>query len=240
MRASAPIRLLWAPLILTGCALTPNADVTSFAQNSGANSFEVLGRRIEAPQETLVLPVAHDRQTRGPACGAHALASIVNYWRGPGTVTGDAIFNATPPASPAGYSMAELMTLAERHRIIASAVRLDHDATVAELEHGRPVLMPVRLPSIYIQQRSLPGGETPVLGVARNTLIYRAGRVQELTRVAMVDHYLLAVGYDSDSVVVVDPVMGYRTISAAKLERYRRPFADAAMVFSKAPVNAAR
>jgi predicted double-glycine peptidase len=222
-------------LFLSACALTPNPDIASFARNSGANSFEVLGRRIEDPAQTLVLEVAHDRQTRGPSCGAHALASVINYWRGPGTVTGDAMFARTPPESPSGYSMAELMRLAAQNGVVASAVRLDHAGIVAELERGRPVIVPVTLPSIYIQQRSLPGGETPVLGLARNTLIYRAGRVQELTRVAMVDHYLIVVGYDSDSVVVVDPVMGYRTISAGKLERYRRPFANAAMVFSKAP-----
>lgn len=220
------------PLALAaGCATNPTPDLDTFAQRSGSNSFEVFDRKITST-DALVLSVVHDRQTRGPACGAHALASVVNYWRGAGTITGEAIFTAKPPTSPAGYSMAELMAMATEQRLLASAVRLPPEAIVRELESGRPVLIPVRLPSIYVQQRSLPGGDAPVVGLARNSLIYRAGRVSELTGAAMVDHYLLIVGHDEDSFVVVEPVMGYRTISKTKLARYRQTFGDAAMVFS--------
>lgn len=217
-------------LATAGCAITPTPDVAAFAQESANNSFEVFHRSVDS--QALVLPVIHDRQTEGPACGVHALASVVNYWRGPGTLNGSELFRAQPPASPSGYSMAELMALARAQGLLASAVRLPREAIVQELEAGRPVLVPVRLPSIYVQQRVLPGGNVPVVGVARNALIARAGRVSEMTRLAMVDHYLLAVGYEGDHFVVVEPVMGYRTISFQKLERYRRAFGDAAIVFS--------
>src|SRR5215510_8335167 len=103
-------RVLLLAAVVSGCAVSPNADINAFAANSGGNSFEVFNRSFDSP-DALVLPVVHDRQTEGPACGAHALASIVNYWRGPATVDGSALFRANPPASPAGYSMAELMTL---------------------------------------------------------------------------------------------------------------------------------
>ena len=128
--------------------------------------------------------------------------------------------------------MAELLTLAQTNGLRASAVRLPRAAILRELENGRPVLIPVRLPSIYVQQRALPGGDLPLVGLARNTLIYRAGRVSEWTRLAMVDHYLLVVGYEDERFVVVEPVMGYRTISFEKLERYREAFGDAAIVVS--------
>jgi len=56
----------------------------------------------------------------------------------------------------------------------------------------------------------------------------------------MVDHYLLVVGFNTDAFVVVEPVMGYRTLSAARLARYRRAFRDAAIVLSApTPVPAA-
>lgn len=229
-------------LTIAGCAVTPNSDVTAFAQQSSANSFELFDRRLQS-SEALVLPVVHDRQTSGPSCGAHALASMINYWRGPDTITGQAIYRQTPPTNEAGYSMAELMSLARNNGLLASAVRLNQQQVIEELENGRPVLTPVNLPSIYVQQRQLPGGDMPVIGLARNTLIYRAGRVSEWTRLAMVDHYLLVVGYEDDTFVVVEPVMGYRTIRAPKLERYRSRFNDAAIVFSAAPganSNAAR
>ncbi|PZO55677.1 MAG: hypothetical protein DCF16_02060 [Alphaproteobacteria bacterium] len=223
-------------LCVAGCALSPNSTIDEFADNSGSNSFEVFDRR--ASPSALVLAVEHDRQTRGPSCGAHALASVVNYWRGPGTLTGDALYHDHPPADGAGYSMTELLTLARAQNLLASAVAMPQQGLIRELEAGRPVLVPVRLPSIYVQQRTLPGGDIPIVGIARNTLIYRAARTSEVGNLAMVNHYLLVVGYDEERFIVVEPVMGYRTISADKLERYRRAFQDAAIVFS-APGGAA-
>lgn len=233
-RVLAPLLLLAA----SACAVTPTPDVTAFARDTSANSFELRHRRVAA-SGALVLPVVHDRQTEGPACGAHALASVVNYWRGPGALDGSALFRRSPPASPSGYSIAELLALARANGLLASAVELPAPALVHELESGRPVLVPVQLPSIYVQQRTLPGAETPVIDLVRNALINRTARVSELTHLTMVNHYLLVVGYQNRTFVVVEPVMGYRTISFDKLERYRRPFRDAAMVFS-APGGAAR
>ncbi len=230
--ASVRLTALLAVLLSAGCANRPTPDIGAFAENSGANSFEVFDRRLQSPQ-ALVLPVVHSRQTEGPACGAHALASVISYWKKDAPpVNGSSIFRDTPPASKSGYAMSELIELAHAAGLQASPVRLSEPLIVRELEAGRPVLIPVRMPSIYVQQRQLPGGDVPVIGLARNSLVYRAGRVSELTRLAVVDHYLLVVGYEGDTFVVVEPVMGYRTISFAKLERYRRAFGDAAIVFS--------
>src|SRR5262249_28189603 len=140
---------------------------------------------------------------------------------------------ASPPASPSGYSMAELVSLAQAQGLLASAVRLPEGAVVDELEHGRPVLVPVRLPLVYIQSRSLPGESIPLVGLVRNLLLDRAGRLSEFGHMGMVDHYLLVVGHEADTLVVVEPILGYRTISREKLERYRRAFDDAAIVFSR-------
>jgi hypothetical protein len=224
--------LIVLALLVSGCALSPKPDVHAFAENSGANSFEVFERKVSSSQ-ALVLPVVHDRQQAGSACGAHVLASVVNYWRGPGTLHGEALFEKTPPQSPSGYSMAELLTLAKKNGLAASAVRLSSEDIKKELEAGRPVLVPIRLPSIYVQQRSLPGADVPVLGWVRNSIIYRAGKVQEMTKIAMVDHYLLVAGYEPGKWVVLEPVMGFRTISDQKLARYREHFGNASIVFSK-------
>ncbi|HRE44634.1 MAG TPA: hypothetical protein PKY87_11770 [Terricaulis sp.] len=225
---------LFLSLSSAGCAINPSRDVAQFAAQSGMNSFEPFHRRLTSP-EALVLPVVHDQQFSGPACGAHALASVVNYWRGPGALEGAALFASQPPEAKAGYSMAELLAIARANGLAASAVRLDEAHIIRELEQGRPVLIPVNLPSIYVQQRVMPGGETPVVGHVRNFVINRAGRVSEFAGLAMVDHYLLVVGYDETRFVVVEPVMGYRTITRARLARYREAFANAAMVFSGPP-----
>jgi hypothetical protein len=96
------------------------------------------------------------------------------------------------------------------------------------------VLVPVRLPAIYVQQRTIPVGDVPVIGTARNFLMSRSGTVSELTGMSMVNHYLVVIGYGRDKMVVLDPVMGYRTIATAKLQRYRKAFGDAAIVSAAA------
>ena len=234
-----------APLLLAlgACATHPVSTLDGFAQRSASNSFELLHRGVDPPA-TLVLPVAHDRQVDGAACGAHALASVINYWRGAGTVNGQAIFDATPPADPEiGYSMAELMTLARQNGLQASAVRLTQDDIVRELEHGRPVLVPVRVPSIFVQSWSMPGAGTPGLDLPGAVITSRVARLSEWTGLTMVNHYVLIVGYEEDpegrTFVAVEPVMGFRTISFERLDRYRRPFNNAAMVFSAAQPPAA-
>lgn len=216
-----------------GCAVRPYSDVSAFAGRTGANSFEVFGRDLDA-SEALVLPVVHDRQTTGPSCGAHALASVINYWQETPAVTGTEIYAATPPASATGYSMAELMQLAQANGLLASAVRMPGEGLVAELERGRPVLVPVRLPAVYIQQRTLPGSSLPLVGTLRNSVIDRAAWVSEQGDTGLVDHYLLVAGHEGDTFVVVEPVRGYRTISREKLARYRAAFSEAAIVFSRA------
>jgi hypothetical protein len=61
----------------------------------------------------------------------------------------------------------------------------------------------------------------------------RVAQLSELANLAMVNHYVLIVGYEpGDKFVAVEPVMGFRTITFERLARYRRPFDDAAMVFS--------
>lgn len=219
-----------SPLVVAACATTPNADVDAFARHSGRNSFEVSKRKASA--DTLVLPLVQDRQTEGPSCGIHALASVVNYWRGPGTLDGSVYYRANPPKNNAGYSMDELLVIARAQQLLAQAVRMPSAALKDELERGRPILVPVKVPSIYIQQRVLPGGDLPLIGGLRRMMIGNAAAASEGTKTMLIDHYLVVVGYDHDKFVVMEPVMGLRTIKKEKLERYRAAFGDAAIVFS--------
>lgn len=213
------------------CAVNPYSDVSAFATRTDANSFSAFGGAL-TPAEALVLPVVHDRQTEGPSCGAHALASVLNYWNRSAAVRGREIFETAPPASSAGYSMAELVTMAEERGLLARAVRLPEDVIVAELERGRPVLVPVRVPAVYLQRRTLPGANVPLVHLAKSALVDRTGRFAELSNLGMVDHYLLMVGHERDKLVVVEPILGFRTIERETLQRYRSAFGDAAIVFS--------
>lgn len=211
----------------------------AFAQRGANNSFEAFNRSFDSP-DALVLPVVHDQQRSGPSCGAHVLASAINYWEGQGTITGDQIFTGTPPADTTnGYSVAELIAMARARGLMASGVRLSQQDIVRELESGRPVIVPVMVPAIYLQTRSVPGGSVPILGTARNLVVSRAARISEWTRLAVISHYVLVVGYEDEHLVVVEPVYGYRTISFDRLARYRRQFNNAAIVMSRAGPPAA-
>jgi hypothetical protein len=222
-------------LLLGGCASSVTPNIDAFAHASANNSFEV--RRRAFASDGLVLPVVHDRQDTAASCGAHALASVINYWR-PASTSGDRIYAETPPADRRGYSLLELQSIAIRHGLLASAVRLGRGGVIGELEHGRPVLVPVVVPAVYVENRSLPGANAPVLGLAESALRNQMGGVAELAHLGLVNHYLLVVGYDHDQFAIVEPVMGYRTITQARLERYRQPFNDAALVFSAAAPSA--
>lgn len=218
---------------VSACAVHPASDPAAFATRTDHNSFELFGAAVDPPK-TLLLPVTHDRQIDGAACGAHALASLINYWHGPGTRTGAEIFAATPPAdTQSGYSMAEILTLAGEHRLLASAVRLPPEGVLDELEAGRPVLVPVKVPSVYVQTWQLPGMNVPLLGFPSEFITSRTGWLSEATGRAMLNHYVLVTGYEGDMFVVLEPVAGLRTISAARLARYRAPFGNAAIVISK-------
>lgn len=220
---------------VSACATIPSASPGAFAGRSGANSFEFFDRVVDPPS-TLLMPVVHDRQSNSVACGAHALASVTNYWLGPGHVSGADIFSSTPPADmQAGYSMAEIVTLAGAQGLLASAARLHPGDILRELEAGRPVLVPVRIPSVFVQGWQLPGANIPVLGFPAALVISRSAQLSEMTGQGMLNHYVLIAGHDGDTFVILEPVMGLRTISAERLARYREAFGNAAIVFSPVP-----
>ncbi len=222
---------------VSACATTPASTIDAFAARTAVNSFELRGRSVDPPA-ALVLPLIHDRQIEGSACGAHALASITNYWQGEQTASGAAIYAASPPADlKTGYSMAEILALAENQGLMASAVRLPEAAILRELEAGRPVLVPVSLPSVFVQGWQLPGANIPVLGIPAAVITSRSAHVSELTGQGMVNHYILMAGYEGDTFITLEPVMGLRTISASRLARYREPFGNAAIVFSATPAQ---
>ena len=230
-------RVLLLALCLGACATRPTPTIDAFAENSANNSFESLHRSFRG--NGLVLAVVHDRQQEPQSCGANALASVVNYWRGEGTVSGEALYTATPPADARGYNLNELATLAQRQGLLASTVRLDKDGIVRELESGRPVLVPVLVPAVFVASRSAPGENAPVVGFVSRNVVGRVGWLLEHTNLGMVSHYLVVVGYDAHRFAVVEPVRGYRTITFDRLERYRAPYADAALVLSGSRPRAA-
>jgi hypothetical protein len=227
--------LLATALLLCGCAVVPVGSVGEFAVRGGANSFEAFGRL--PGRQALVLDAPFDRQDSLVACGAHVLASVIRYWRpGEASVTGEAIFAAHPPADMAsGYSMQELVELAGEHGLSAYGVRLEAANLVEELEKGRPVLIPIYLPFVYEQTTSLFDPDPPVVAQLKTLVLRPIGMASEITGAGMLAHFVLVVGHAKDRFVLLDPVLGYRTISKSRLERYREKYDRAGLIFSPKP-----
>jgi hypothetical protein len=216
-----------------GCAVSPVPSLSDFAVRGGANSFEAFGR-LPGP-DALVLDVPFDRQENRVACGAHVLASVIRYWRPAlSSVTGKAIFAQSPPADmKAGYSMQELIRLANERGLEAYGVRIVEADLVAELEKGRPVLAPIMVPFTYEQDKSLFDPDPIVITQLKAGLLGSIGMAAEITGAGMLAHYVLVVGHAKDRFVLLDPVLGYRTIAKSRLARYRAGFDGASLLFSR-------
>jgi hypothetical protein len=224
-------------LLLCGCAVVPVGSVGEFATRGGANSFEAFGRL--PGKDALVLDAPFDRQDNRVACGAHVLASMIRYWRpSEALVTGGAIFAARPPADMAsGYSMQELVELAGEYGLSAYGVRLEEGNLIEELEKGRPALIPLYLPFVYEQTTSLFDPDPHVVAQLKALVMRPFGMASEITGAGMLAHYVLVVGYSKDRFVLLDPVLGYRTISKSRLERYRAKYDRAGLIFSPKPAT---
>lgn len=224
----SPFRLVRASALLLGapalaaCVSTPvNADRAAFAQAPSRNAIPP-GPVTLRPAEMLLLDVRLDRQVAGNGCGAHAVASLIDYWRraappagAGGAPTGVELYGRTPPARADGYTLAEMAALIEAAGLSALVVNATPDTLKAELEAGRPVIVRVSLPAALVRPATVFPGETPLLSGVETRAFALTSRMAGEGRL---DHYWLLIGFDGQRMVVLDPAMGIRSVSAAEFE----------------------
>lgn len=214
--------------LAAACAVVPvHADRSSFAAAPSLNAVPRAEVRL-TPSETLLLDVRLDRQQAPTSCGAHAAASVIDYWlrssppvEPPAGRTGLEIHARTPPASPAGYSLAELVALLRDAGMVAVAVGSTPQAIRAELNAGRPVIARVSVSSGYLATMRMFPASTPVLGRVEAVAADVAARLLEPVGSARIDHYWVVVGHDAAHMIVLDPVLGIR---AVRNEAFARAF----------------
>lgn len=219
VRASA---LLLGVLSLTACvSASVNADRAAFAQAPSRNAIPP-GSVTLRPAEMLLLDARLDRQVAGNGCGAHAVASLIDYWiraapsgDARAMVTGAELYARTPPAGAAGYTLAEMAALIEAAGLSALVVNASPDALKAELEAGRPAIVRVSLPAALVRPATVFPGETPLLSGVETRAFALTSRMAGEGRL---DHYWLLIGFDGERMVVLDPAMGIRSVSAAEFE----------------------
>lgn len=224
-RASVAIGSL---LLLSACAAVPvNADRAAFAAAPSRNAVPRATVRL-VPASTLLLDVRLDRQVSSNGCGAHAVAAVIDYWNRADppsptrpVPTGLDIHARTPPASPAGYSLAEVAGLLQGVGMVAAAVGSTPDAIRGELAAGRPVIARVSVSAGYLATVRLFAEDAPLVGEIESMAADVTARLLEPMSAARIEHYWVVVGHDAANLIVLDPALGIR---AVRTEAFARAF----------------
>lgn len=222
-RASVAIGSL---LLLSACAAVPvNADRAAFAAAPSRNAVPRATVRL-VPASTLLLDVRLDRQVSSNGCGAHAVAAVIDYWNRADppsptrpVPTGLDIHARTPPASPAGYSLAEVVELLQGVGMVAAAVGSTPDAIRGELAAGRPVIARVSVSAGYLATVRLFAGDAPLVGEIESMAADVTARLLEPMSAARIEHYWVVVGHDAANLIVLDPALGIRAVGNAAFAR---------------------
>ena len=125
----------------------------------------------------------HVRQASRVDCGMAALASVMEYYKGP-AYPQRVWLERYPPASSRGYSLGELRDIARAHDFAGFVVPGNEALLREQLSRGRPMIVPLHLQ-----------GAVPLIDRALDTRY---------------DHYVVVVGMNDErgKVVMMDPARG--------------------------------
>ncbi|WP_298124584.1 C39 family peptidase [Brevundimonas sp.] len=216
----------WCPFMLSGCvAANVNPDRATFAAAPSLNAIPHAMVQLESGH-TLVLDLRLDRQVSGNGCGAHAVASMIDYWHraaprsdGFRPPTGAWIYAATPPSQSSGYALGELVELLETSGLVAVPVETTVAALKGELDRGRPAIARVSLSAGHVLGTRLIPVELAYLAATETFLTDAAARLVEPFAPSRLMHFWVVIGYDAEHVIVLDPALGIRAVQSAAFAR---------------------
>lgn len=150
---------------------------------SACSTTRSIGWYEQQVEQGAVLAVPYIRQTSQADCGMAALASVMEYYKGP-AYSQQALFERYPPASPRGYSLGELRDIARAHDFAGFVVPGDKSFLRSQLSRSRPLIVPVQV----------QGAGPSIIGALDPRY----------------DHYVVVVGMDDDrgKIVTIDPARG--------------------------------
>ena len=199
-------------------------------------SLRSRGKMVERSATTARFAAAHDdafkycplesvRQTSEKSCGIAALASVMSYWE----TEADAaeLEEKYPAGSDNGYPLLQLRRIAIKEGLIAFALTMKDrplDQIAEQLENGRPVIVPVRLP-----RGRYFGRELPVVGRLDATTV---NADKTLVGSNWKHHYVVIFGQSDDQLLLMDPAYGIVKISKADFNLYWSAEKNAALLCS--------
>ena len=189
-------RTAYLPLVLFvagGCATAPSSlHDTSFQRKYGEYTYcELEGKR----------------QANKTDCGPACLLAVMQYWEAyPLRSVGAEKFL---PYSATGYSLSELKDVAVDQGLKAYIIAMrdgPRERLEEQIRKGRPVICAVRRPV-----RIGPARYIPILGQLFQAGVSRFG--------PKTNHFVVVMGISCRRVLLMDPAVGFTSVSWQKFER---------------------
>jgi len=146
-------------------------------------------------------PLETVRQPSSKTGGLAALVAVMNYWEQ--EVDVETLQQKYPPKSEAGYPLLQLRRIATKEGLIAFALTMKDrplEQVSEQLENGRPVIVPVNLPSNGAPG-SKPAVETPPTDPS-------APPIEQPSDAKSPLRYVVIFGQSSNQFLLMDPASG--------------------------------
>ena len=189
-------RAAYLPLVLFvagGCATAPlSPHDTSFQRKYGDYTYcELEGKR----------------QATKTDCGPVCLLTVMQYWEAysPQSVGAQTFL----PPSTTGYSLSELKDVAVDHGLKAYVIAMrdgPREHLEEQIRKGRPIICAVERPV-----RIGPARYIPILGQVVQAGVSRFG--------PKTNHFVVVMGISCRRVLLMDPAVGFTSVSWQKFER---------------------
>lgn len=185
--------LLLVLLIAGGCATAPaSPHDTSFQRKYGEYTYCELDSRLQASETDC-----------GPAC----LLAVMQYWQAHHSQTEGAEEHL--PHSATGYSLSELKDIATDQGLKAYIIAMQdapRESLKEQIRKGRPVICAVQRPLRIGRARYIP-----ILGQILQAGVSHFG--------PKTNHFVVVMGVSDRRVLLMDPAVGYDSVSWKKFQR---------------------
>ncbi|MEM8954059.1 MAG: cysteine peptidase family C39 domain-containing protein [Verrucomicrobiota bacterium] len=197
--------------------VTP-AMITSCQHHARTGTGPAFEKKYADFTYTEVTPV---RQSNQSACGAAALASILQYWNQP--TTQSQLLSSYPPQTAGGYPIVQLKRISEVQGLQAFLVTpKENPASFLEsqITKGRPVLVAILCP-----KGRYFGKPLPVIEQLDSETINTPGSKWK-------EHYVVVTGFDDSQFLIMDPAYGIVALQKHDLLRFWREMNYATLLCS--------
>jgi len=162
------------------------------------------------------------KQQSPSTCGLACITAILNYWGI--AVSQDKLLMGFPPSSPDGYYIDDLMKMAKSEGLEAFVLQLPVSKLRLQIQKGRPVICGIKksITDDLLYHFPLEGG---LLGEIIRWLSPET------------NHFVVAVGFKDDRLLIMDPSIGLISLSEKKFESMHEKCNNIVMLAAKKQTN---